>query len=174
MRPVAPTACLPYDQAGAPPVGRGSRFPRAAYRTRIVVRSRQVHEIGDFVLDIDENTMPMIRGGGPDGWPGSAEVVNMWPRDALIKHGTRKLPTVGDGRRCEISDSPSIMSASSASAARGGHAWFRTGASESIDLNTGGCNLLADEEQLARRRQQGVPPAPPSQTPWREIYCHRR
>lgn len=126
--------------------------------------------INDPALGIDENTILVIRGAGPIGWPGSAEVVNMQPPDALIKRGINNLPTLGDGRQSGTSDSPSILNASPESAVGGGLAWIRTGDMVRIDLNTGSCNMLVDQAELERRKQDGVPPVPPSQTPWQEIY----
>jgi xylonate dehydratase len=126
--------------------------------------------INDPSLGIDENTILVIRGAGPVGWPGSAEVVNMQPPDALIKKGINNLPTLGDGRQSGTSDSPSILNASPESAVGGGLAWIRTGDMVRIDLNTGSCNMLVDDEEIERRKQDGVPPVPPSQTPWQEIY----
>ncbi len=126
--------------------------------------------INDPSLGIDENTILVIRGAGPVGWPGSAEVVNMQPPDALIKRGINNLPTLGDGRQSGTSDSPSILNASPESAVGGGLAWIRTGDMVRIDLNTGSCNMLVDDAELERRKQDGVPPVPPSQTPWQEIY----
>ncbi|WP_426167637.1 IlvD/Edd family dehydratase [Pseudoduganella sp. R-34] len=126
--------------------------------------------INDPSLGIDENTILVIRGAGPVGWPGSAEVVNMQPPDALIRKGINNLPTLGDGRQSGTSDSPSILNASPESAVGGGLAWIRTGDTVRIDLNTGSCNMLVDDEEIERRKQDGVPPVPPSQTPWQEIY----
>jgi dihydroxy-acid dehydratase len=126
--------------------------------------------INDPSLGIDENTILVIRGAGPVGWPGSAEVVNMQPPDALIKKGINNLPTLGDGRQSGTSDSPSILNASPESAVGGGLAWIRTGDMVRIDLNTGSCNMLVDDQEIERRKQDGVPPVPPSQTPWQEIY----
>ena len=93
--------------------------------------------INDPALDIDERTILVIRGAGPLGWPGSAEVVNMQPPDALLKRGITSLPTIGDGRQSGTADSPSILNASPESAAGGGLAWLRTGDMIRIDLNTG-------------------------------------
>lgn len=126
--------------------------------------------INDPALNIDDNTLLAIRGAGPVGWPGSAEVVNMQPPDALIKRGVSTLPTLGDGRQSGTSDSPSILNASPESAVGGGLAWLRDGDRVRIDLNTGECNMLISEEELARRKSEGIPPVPPSQTPWQEIY----
>ncbi len=126
--------------------------------------------INDPALGIDENTILVIRGAGPVGWPGSAEVVNMQPPDALIKKGIKNLPTLGDGRQSGTSDSPSILNASPESAVGGGLAWIRTGDMVRIDLNAGSCNMLVDEAELERRKKDGPPPVPPSQTPWQEIY----
>ncbi|MBC7942870.1 MAG: dihydroxy-acid dehydratase family protein, partial [Chitinophagaceae bacterium] len=83
--------------------------------------------INDPALNIDEHCMLVIRGAGPVGWPGSAEVVNMQPPDALIRRGVQSLPTLGDGRQSGTSASPSILNASPESAAGGGLAWLRTG-----------------------------------------------
>ncbi|NHZ82130.1 dihydroxy-acid dehydratase [Massilia sp. CCM 8695] len=126
--------------------------------------------INDPVLDIDESCMLVIRGAGPIGWPGSAEVVNMQPPDALIRRGILNLPTLGDGRQSGTSDSPSILNASPESAAGGGLAYVRSGDIIRVDLNTGRCDMLVDDAVLAERRKEPIPPTPPSQTPWQELY----
>ena len=126
--------------------------------------------INDPSLNIDENCMLVIRGAGPIGWPGSAEVVNMQPPDALIKRGINWLPTLGDGRQSGTSDSPSILNASPESAVGGGLAYIRTGDTVRVDLNEGSCNMLISDEELAKRKAEGIPPVPPSQTPWQQLY----
>ena len=128
------------------------------------------HRINDPALDIDEDCILVIRGAGVLGWPGSAEVVNMQPPDALIQRGIQWLPTLGDGRQSGTSDSPSILNASPESAAGGGLGWLRTGDIVRIDLNKGTCDALVDEATIARRRAEGAPAVPESQTPWEEIY----
>ncbi|MDN4051610.1 IlvD/Edd family dehydratase [Massilia sp. YIM B02763] len=128
------------------------------------------HRINDPSLNIDEQTMLVIRGSGPIGWPGSAEVVNMQPPDALIKKGIMALPTLGDGRQSGTSDSPSILNASPESAAGGNLALLRTGDVVRVDLNTGRCDVLLDDAELAARRKDAPPSIPPNQTPWQEIY----
>jgi dihydroxy-acid dehydratase len=128
------------------------------------------HRINDPALEIDENCILVIRGSGPLGWPGSAEVVNMQPPDALLQRGISSLPTLGDGRQSGTSDSPSILNASPESAAGGGLAWLRTGDTIRIDLNRGTCDALVDEEEIARRRGEPAPTVPESNTPWEEIY----
>lgn len=126
--------------------------------------------INDPALDIDERCILVIRGAGPLGWPGSAEVVNMQPPDALLKRGITSLPTIGDGRQSGTSDSPSILNASPESAAGGGLAWLRTGDIIRIDLAAGRCDMLVPDEEIERRKAAGPPPVPPSATPWQEIY----
>ena len=128
------------------------------------------HRINDPTLAIDEDCILVIRGAGPLGWPGSAEVVNMQPPDALLKRGITSLPTLGDGRQSGTSDSPSILNASPESAAGGGLAWLRTGDMLRIDLNAGTCDALVDAAEIARRKCQPAPPVPESQTPWEELY----
>jgi len=128
------------------------------------------HRINDPSLDIDENCILVIRGSGPLGWPGSAEVVNMQPPDALLQRGIESLPTLGDGRQSGTSDSPSILKASPESAAGGGLAWLRTGDAIRIDLNAGTCDALVSDEEIARRKGEAPPPVPPSNTPWEELY----
>jgi dihydroxy-acid dehydratase len=133
--------------------------------------STDYHErINDPSLGIDENTILVIRGSGPLGWPGSAEVVNMQPPDALIKRGITALPTLGDGRQSGTSDSPSILNASPESAAGGNLALLRTGDIVRVDLSAGRCDVLLAEDELDARRRQVPPPVPSSQTPWQEIY----
>ncbi len=126
--------------------------------------------INDPALEIDERSILVIRGAGPIGWPGSAEVVNMQPPDALLKRGITSLPTIGDGRQSGTSDSPSILNASPESAVGGGLSWLRTGDVIRIDVEHGRCDALVSKEEIARRKEDAPPPIPASQTPWQEIY----
>ena len=128
------------------------------------------HRINDASLGIDGNTILVIRGAGPVGWPGSAEVVNMQPPDALLKQGIASLPTLGDGRQSGTSDSPSILNASPESAVGGGLSWLRTGDHIRIDLNAGSCDALVSADEIARRKADGLPPVPESATVWEEIF----
>jgi xylonate dehydratase len=133
--------------------------------------STDYHErINDPSLGIDEHTILVIRGSGPIGWPGSAEVVNMQPPDALLARGITSLPTLGDGRQSGTSDSPSILNCSPESAAGGGLSWLRTGDVIRIDLEAGRCDALVSDEEIARRSQEPLPPIPESATPWQEMY----
>jgi dihydroxy-acid dehydratase len=131
------------------------------------------HRIDDPSLNIDENSMLFIRGTGPIGYPGGAEVVNMQPPAALIKRGVHSLPCIGDGRQSGTSGSPSILNASPEAAAGGGLALVKTGDRIRIDLNKGEANILIDEAELEKRRAElnakGGFPFPASQTPWQEI-----
>lgn len=129
--------------------------------------------IDDPALAIDETTILIIRGAGPVGYPGGAEVVNMRPPAALIRSGIHALPCVGDGRQSGTSGSPSILNAAPEAAVGGGLALVRTGDRIRIDLNKRTANMLVDEAELTRRRAEiGVVEAamtPASQTPWQEI-----
>jgi dihydroxy-acid dehydratase len=131
------------------------------------------HRIEDPTLNIDEHCMLFIRGTGPIGYPGSAEVVNMQPPASLIKRGIHSLPCIGDGRQSGTSGSPSILNASPEAAAGGGLALLKTGDRVRVDLNTGQANILISVEELAQRRADleahGGFPIPRSQTPWQEI-----
>ena len=128
--------------------------------------------IDDPELGIDERTMLVIRGTGPVGYPGGAEVVNMRPPSALIRAGIDTLPCIGDGRQSGTSGSPSILNASPEAAVGGGLALVRTGDRIRIDLGRGEANLLVSEGELAERRsalEAEGHPYPASQTPWQEI-----
>jgi dihydroxy-acid dehydratase len=131
------------------------------------------HRIEDPALGIDERTLLVIRGVGPIGYPGSAEVVNMQPPAALIKKGITSLPCIGDGRQSGTSGSPSILNASPEAAAGGGLALLKTGDRVRIDLNKGTADILMPAAELAQRRaelqKQGGYHYPSSQTPWQEI-----
>jgi dihydroxy-acid dehydratase len=131
------------------------------------------HRIDDPSLDIDERCMLFIRGTGPIGYPGGAEVVNMQPPAALIKKGVHSLPCIGDGRQSGTSASPSILNASPEAAAGGGLAILRTGDRVRIDLNKRTANILIADAELAQRhadlQQHGGYHYPKSQTPWQEI-----
>jgi len=126
--------------------------------------------INDADLGIDETTVLFIRGVGCVGYPGSAEVVNMQPPDALIRAGIRHLPTVGDGRQSGTSESPSILNASPEAVVGGGLALLRTGDRVRLDLNAGRLDALVDEAEWADRRAAWEPPEIVHQTPWEEIY----
>jgi dihydroxy-acid dehydratase len=131
------------------------------------------HRIEDPALGIDEHTVLVIRGVGPIGYPGSAEVVNMQPPAALIKKGVTSLPCIGDGRQSGTSGSPSILNASPEAAANGGLALLQTGDRIRVDLNTGTADIMISADELERRRdaliKQGGFHFAPSQTPWQEI-----
>ncbi|MGC2592238.1 MAG: dihydroxy-acid dehydratase, partial [Xanthobacteraceae bacterium] len=129
--------------------------------------------IEDPALGIDEHTILFMRGVGPIGYPGSAEVVNMQPPAALIKKGVTALACVGDGRQSGTSGSPSILNASPEAAVGGGLALLQTGDRVRIDLNKGTADMLITAEELAARREalqkSGGYHYPPGQTPWQEI-----
>lgn len=126
--------------------------------------------INDPALNIDVNCILVIRGCGPVGYPGSAEVVNMQPPDALIKQGIRELPTLGDGRQSGTSGSPSILNVSPESAVGGGLAILQTGDRLHIDLNQGKLDVLLEEGELEKRQAALELTQVPHQTPWQEIY----
>jgi dihydroxy-acid dehydratase len=127
-------------------------------------------QINDPSLGIDEDCILVIRGSGVIGWPGSAEVVNMQPPDALLERNIESLPTLGDGRQSGTSDSPSILNASPESAIGGGLAWLRTGDMIRVDLNAGTCDALVGDDEIARRKAEAPPSIPASNTPWEELY----
>jgi dihydroxy-acid dehydratase len=112
----------------------------------------------------------VIRGVGPVGYPGSAEVVNMQPPDALIKEGVRFLPTIGDGRQSGTSDSPSILNASPESSVGGNLLILQTGDRLRVDLNKSRVDILISDEEIAKRHAAQKPSYPANQTPWQEIY----
>jgi dihydroxy-acid dehydratase len=131
------------------------------------------HRIDDPSLGITTDTLLFMRGAGPVGYPGSAEVVNMRPPAYLIREGVHALPCIGDGRQSGTSGSPSILNASPEAAVMGGLALIRTGDRVRIDLMRGTANVLISDEDLAERRRvltdAGGYPYPASQTPWQEI-----
>ncbi|WP_375461911.1 IlvD/Edd family dehydratase [uncultured Enterovirga sp.] len=132
------------------------------------------HRIDDPSLGIGDHTILIMRGAGPIGYPGAAEVVNMQPPGHLIKQGVTSLPCIGDGRQSGTSGTPSILNASPEAAAGGGLALLQTGDRVRIDLNTRSADILLPAEELERRRQslaeRGGYAFPASQTPWQELY----
>ena len=131
------------------------------------------HRIDDPSLEIDEHTLLFMRGAGPIGYPGAAEVVNMRPPAYLIKKGISSLACIGDGRQSGTSGSPSILNASPEAAAGGNLAILKTGDRVRIDLNKGEANILISAEEIATRRAAleaaGGYKFPKHQTPWQEI-----
>ena len=132
------------------------------------------HErIDDPALAITEKTILFIRGTGPIGYPGAAEVVNMRPPAYLIQEGIHALPCVGDGRQSGTSGSPSILNASPEAAVGGGLAILRTGDTVRIDLKKGRADMLISDDELKARYAQleaeGGYKYPAHQTPWQEL-----
>ena len=198
-----PKVIWPYDRPMKPHAGfkvlRGNLFDSAIMKTSVIsdeFRQRYLcnakdpnafegraivfdgpedyhHRIDDPALKIDEHSILFMRGTGPIGYPGSAEVVNMQPPAALIKKGVTSLACVGDGRQSGTSGSPSILNASPEAAAGGGLALLKTGDRVRIDLNKGTADILISPAELAERRtalqKNGGYRYPSSQTPWQEI-----
>ena len=127
------------------------------------------HRINDPSLAIDADSILFIRGVGPIGYPGGAEVVNMLPPDSLVKEGIVLLPCVGDGRQSGTSASPSVLNASPEAAVGGGLALIQTGDIVRFDLNLRTANMLISDEELAARKAAWTPPVLVSQTPWQEL-----
>ena len=125
--------------------------------------------INDDNLKIDENSILIIRGCGPVGYPGSAEVVNMQPPDKLLKKGINTLPTLGDGRQSGTSESPSILNVSPESAVGGDLLIIKTGDKIKIDLNNSRIDLLVSNEEIKKRKENTKLPILENQTPWQEI-----
>ena len=129
--------------------------------------------IDDPAEAIDATSILVMRGTGPIGYPGGAEVVNMRPPAYLIKKGVEALPCIGDGRQSGTSGSPSILNASPEAAAGGGLALLRTGDRIRIDLNECTANILISEDELAERRAEFDKNGyafPPNHSPWQEIF----
>lgn len=131
------------------------------------------HRIDDPAENIDENCVLFMRGAGPIGYPGGAEVVNMRPPAYLIKQGVEALPCIGDGRQSGTSGSPSILNASPEAAAGGGLALLKTGDMVRVDLTKCTVNMLVDLGELADRatllETEGFP-FPESQSPWQQYF----
>lgn len=126
--------------------------------------------INDPNLNIDANCLLFIRGCGPIGYPGSAEVVNMLPPDSLIRSGVTELPCFGDGRQSGTCGTPAILNASPESAAGGGLAILKTGDRVTVDLNTRQVNAQLSDDEIKARWDAHVPNIPDHQTPWQELY----
>lgn len=131
------------------------------------------HRIDDPAENIDENSILFMRGAGPIGYPGGAEVVNMRPPAYLLKQGVEALPCIGDGRQSGTSGSPSILNASPEAAAGGGLALLKTGDRVRIDLNKCTADMLVPLDELAERARifeaEGYP-HPENQSPWQQYF----
>jgi dihydroxy-acid dehydratase len=129
--------------------------------------------IDDPALGIDERTVLVMRGAGPVGYPGAAEVVNMRAPAYLLREGFSELPCIGDGRQSGTSGSPSILNVSPEAAVGGGLALLRTGDRLRVDLGKGRVDALLSDAELAQRRveleAQGGYAYPEAQTPWQAI-----
>lgn len=132
------------------------------------------HRIDDEAEAIDESCILFMRGAGPKGYPGGAEVVNMRAPSYLLKKGVHALPCIGDGRQSGTSGSPSILNASPEAADNGGLALLKNGDRVRIDLKKCTADILASEEELKERYDAlmaaGGYQYPESQTPWQQIF----
>ena len=132
------------------------------------------HRIDDPVENIDQNCILFMRGAGPRGYPGGAEVVNMRAPSYLLKQGVEALPCVGDGRQSGTSGSPSILNASPEAATGGGLALLKTGDMVRIDLRKCTADMLVDTAELAERARvleaAGGYDMPESQSPWQALF----
>lgn len=129
--------------------------------------------VDDEALGVDAHCIMIMRGAGPKGYPGGAEVVNMRPPSYLIKQGIHALPCVGDGRQSGTSGSPSILNASPEAADGGGLALVQTGDRVRIDLKKCTADMLVDDATLKARAEKLINRSievPDSQTPWQEIF----
>lgn len=130
--------------------------------------------LDDPETQIDDSTILVMRGTGPLGYPGAAEVVNMHPPGRLLQQGVKSLPCIGDGRQSGTSDSPSILNASPEAAAGGNLSLIRDGDRLRVDLTKRRVDILIDSEELQRRRKnledRGGYSGPESHTPWQEIF----
>jgi len=131
------------------------------------------HRIDDPAENIDETCILFMRGTGPIGYPGGAEVVNMRPPAYLLKKGVEALPCIGDGRQSGTSGSPSILNASPEAAAGGGLALLKTGDRVRIDLKKCTADMLVPLDELAERARafeaEGYP-YPENHSPWQELF----
>jgi len=131
-------------------------------------------KIDDESLKMDAHSILVMRGAGPKGYPGGAEVVNMRPPAYLIKQGVNELPCIGDGRQSGTSGSPSILNASPEAADGGGLALLRSGDRIRIDMNRCSADILISDEELEARKAElaakGGYPSPESQSPWQQYF----
>ena len=132
------------------------------------------HKIDDESLKMDAHSILVMRGAGPKGYPGGAEVVNMRPPAYLIKQGVSELPCIGDGRQSGTSGSPSILNASPEAADGGGLALLRSGDTVRIDMNDFTADILISDEEMEARKKElqeaGGYPSPESQSPWQQYF----
>src|SRR4051812_27552953 len=149
--------------------------PEAFEGTAVVFEGPEDYHrrIDDEALGLSEDSVLFMRGAGPIGYPGAAEVVNMRPPAYLIKKGITSLACIGDGRQSGTSGSPSILNASPEAAAGGNLAILKTGDRVRIDLNKGTADILISAEEIEQRRSAlhaaGGYKYPAHQTPWQEI-----
>ena len=132
------------------------------------------NRIDDESLNMDAQSILVMRGAGPIGYPGGAEVVNMRPPAYLIKRGVSELPCIGDGRQSGTSGSPSILNASPEAAAGGGLALLQTGDRIRVDMNNCSADIMVSNEELQARAENlaadGGFPSPESQSPWQQYF----
>lgn len=132
------------------------------------------HRLEDPSTPIDDRSILVMRGAGPLGYPGAAEVVNMHPPGHLLREGVKSLPCIGDGRQSGTSGSPSILNASPEAAAGGNLGLLRDGDKLRVDLKRRLVDILVSTEEIEKRRSaleaSGGYAAPESHTPWQELF----
>jgi len=108
--------------------------------------------IDDPNLDVDKDTVLVLRGCGPKGYPGMPEVANMPIPQKLLKQGVRDMVRICDGRMSGTAYGTVILHVSPESAAGGPLALIKTGDVISLDVENRSLNVELTDDELAKRK----------------------
>ena len=121
-------------------------------------------------LPVTADTVLVVRGAGPRGYPGMPEVANLPLPAKLLADGVEDMVRVCDGRMSGTAYGTVVLHAAPESAVGGPLALVRTGDRICLDVPARRLDVLVDDEELARRRAAWTPPPPPAGRGWTRLY----
>ena len=185
-REVIRTRSEPLDEGGALVVLRGNLCPDGAVmkisaaddrllaHEGIAIVFEDIHDLAarvdDPELDVDEDTVMVLRNAGPVGAPGMPEWGHLPIPAKLLKAGVTDLLRISDARMSGTSYGAVVLHVAPESAIGGPLALVQTGDRIRLDVAQRSLDVLIDDAELRRRRQAWAPPEPKDDRGYRQLY----
>jgi dihydroxy-acid dehydratase len=126
--------------------------------------------IDDPNLDIDENSVIVLKGVGPKGYPGMPEVGNVDLPEKLLLKGVKDMVRISDGRMSGTAAGTVVLHVSPESSVGGTLALVQNGDFIELDVEKRSLHLDISEAELARRKAAWQPPAPVADRGYVKMY----
>tara|TARA_B100001287_G_scaffold209032_1_gene177973 strand:+ start:1407 stop:3140 length:1734 start_codon:yes stop_codon:yes gene_type:complete len=128
------------------------------------------NKIDDPNLDVDENSILVLKNCGPKGYPGMAEVGNMRLPQKVLKKGVRDMIRISDARMSGTAFGTVILHTSPEAAVKGPLAAVQNGDFIEVDVNKGIMNLMVDENIIKDRLANYKPVLPDVKSGYQKMY----